>query len=74
MFSLNIALMLSLMVKLYANIVIINDKNNDNLTKKSLEIEYLNGQEQYLNLSFDSREIKVTGYKIIINPTTMALK
>ena len=66
--------MLSLMVKLYANIVIINDKNNDNLTKKSLEIEYLNGQEQYFNLSFDSREIKVTGYKIIIKPTTMALK
>ena len=59
-------------LKLYANIVITNDKNIDNLIKKSLETEYLKGLEQYLSLILGILVINIVGYSTNTKQVIMA--
>ena len=60
------------MLRLYAKIAITNVKNIDNLTKKSLNTEYLNGLEQYFNLNLGALLNNIIGYSTIITPTAIA--
>ena len=60
---------LVLIVKLYANIAITNDKNSENLIKKSCDNEYLKLCEQYFNFNLCTFDNRIIGYRITINDT-----